>query len=468
MKPMKFLMREWDIPVGVVIFADAAVSRLTTELTDLRAQAQAILDVADDEERDLTQEELDAVNEIKAKITNKQGQIDARAALAVPAQPGGRQTRPEPRDPQNSTVPGTRGQRVAAQPRNAAELGTFGFQNLGEVAMILARAARGDEQSVNRIQNVTTTYGNEQNGADGGFLVPPDFRTEIWKKITGMQSLLSRTQQFVTSGNGITFPADETTPWDLTSGVQAYWGAEGAVKTPSKPAFEMKQLRLNKLYCLVPVSDELLEDAAGLESWLRVKAPEKMDARINTALFRGNGVGKPLGFLNSPSLITVSKELSQDAGTITADNILSIWSRFYAGSRANAVWMINQDIERQLMLLKFPDESGQNLFPLYMPPGGLSGSPYSTILGRPVVPVEPASALGTIGDISLVDWSQYMTLTKGGGIKTDVSIHLYFDQDLTAFRFVLRIAGQPIWNSGVAPENGSVSRSWAVTLETRA
>jgi HK97 family phage major capsid protein len=89
-------------------------------------------------------------------------------------------------------------------------------------------------------------------------------------------------------------------------------------------------------------------------------------------------------------------------------------------------------------------------------------------MGRPVVPVEAASTIGDKGDIALVDWSQYMGLTKGRDIQTDVSMHIYFDQDLTAFRFVLRVAGQPLWGSTITPENGSLTRSWAVVLEDRA
>lgn len=466
MKPMH-LIKDLEIPAGFMVFADAGISRLQDTLTDVQGQIDSIVNAADEDDRDLTDEELSTVEELNDKVANLNRQITARNARIAAAQPRGRQTKP---DPTNAGKPGTGGRTtVPAQPKNERDVQTFGFNSMGEFANHVARHYKGDEAASTRITNATSTYANEQSGAEGGFLVPPEFRTAIWTKVTGEGSLVARTQQFQTGGNSLTFPADETTPWDTTTGVQAYWGGEGDVKTPSKPAFEMKQLRLNKLYCLVPVSDELLEDAAGLESWLRVKAPQKMDARLNTAMVRGNGVGKPQGFLNSGSLITVSKDASQDADTITMQNIVNLWTRMYAGSRANAVWVINQDIEGQLMTLKFPDETGQNLYPVYMPAGGLSASPFGMLLGRPVLPVEAASTLGDKGDISLVDWSQYMTLTKagGGGVKTDVSIHLYFDQDLTAFRFVLRIAGQPLWNSTISPENGSMTRSWAVTLEDR-
>ena len=64
--------------------------------------------------------------------------------------------------------------------------------------------------------------------------------------------------------------------------------------------------------------------------------------------------------------------------------------------------------------------------------------------------------------------TQYMALTKGQDIKTDVSMHLFFDQAALAYRFIFRVTGQPWWGSSISPENGTTARSWAVALEARA
>lgn len=472
MKPAKFLMPEFDIPAGLIVLADAGTDllmKLGEQRLEAQAEIEAIFNAADDSGEDMSDEDLETVEKLQATVAKLDRQIEARKKAVDAAKPAGRKTSADPRPA--AKLPGlpAGAARVPATAKSEKDAGTFGYASFGAFVQEVHAAIAGEDKhsAYQRIVNATTTYGNEGTGGDGGFLVPPDFRAAIWKKVTGEDSLFSRVQEFVTGGNGLTFPKDESTPWDTSSGVQAYWGGEGDVKTPSKPVFTMQNLRLNKLFCLVPVSDELLEDAPGLESYLRVKAPEKMQARLNTALVRGNGVGKPLGFLNAASLITVSKELSQDADTVVFMNILKLWSRLAASSRRNAVWIINQDIEPQLMSLAFPSVNG-NVVPLYIPGGNIAGSPYSTLFGRPVIPVEAASTLGDKGDISLVDWSQYMGLTKGNGIQTDVSMHIYFDQDLTAFRFVFRVAGTPLWGSVITPENGTMTRSWAVTLEDRA
>jgi hypothetical protein len=44
--------------------------------------------------------------------------------------------------------------------------------------------------------------------------------------------------------------------------------------------------------------------------------------------------------------------------------------------------------------------------PVYLPPGGLSESPYAILKGRPVIPVEYCATLGTVGDIILADFTQ--------------------------------------------------------------
>jgi HK97 family phage major capsid protein len=137
----------------------------------------------------------------------------------------------------------------------------------------------------------------------------------------------------------------------------------------------------------------------------------------------------------------------------------------YAPCRRNAVWLVNQDIEQQLMGLGFKDGSDH---PVYMPPGGLADAPYGRLLGRPVIVSEAAPTLGDRGDISLIDWSTYLSIMKTGGIRNDVSIHLWFDYDVTAFRFVMRVGGQPWWRTPITRKSGSNTLSCAVTLGERA
>ena len=57
--------------------------------------------------------------------------------------------------------------------------------------------------------------------------------------------------------------------------------------------------------------------------------------------------------------------------------------------------------------------------------------------------------------------------SKGGGVRSDVSIHLWFDYDVTAFRFVLRIGGRPWWNGPANPATGNLTLSPYIALGSR-
>jgi HK97 family phage major capsid protein len=104
--------------------------------------------------------------------------------------------------------------------------------------------------------------------------------------------------------------------------------------------------------------------------------------------------------------------------------------------------------------------------PVYMPPGGLSAAPYGTLMGRPVIPVEQCSTLGTVGDIVLADMSQYLLIDKGG-IQSAVSMHVQFANDETVLRFVYRVDGQSLWSDDLTPYQGTNTVSPFVALASR-
>ena len=465
------------------------LAELEAEAEELRKDARDI--AAQEAKRELTVDEQEELEEILADIEALTPKIEARRRLeALTASPSAGRKTSEPgarrarraADSEQDPEPAQRRRRyepIPAQARDPREARTHGFTSFGEFAVRVNQAYKQtSEEAINHLTNAATTYGTESVGGDGGWLVPPDFAVSIWQKVSGDGSLLELCAPFTTARNSLSFPKDETTPWDNSAGITVFWEGEGGQGTEAKPKFEIGTARLNKLMALVKVTEELLEDAPGLDSYLRFWTPVKMQARINTAIVRGNGVGKPHGILSASSLITVSKETSQDAATIIMPNIENMWNRLYSPLRSSAVWLINQEVEPMLNGMAFVPSAvapGAALnamtafMPVYLPSGTVATSPFGQLKGRPVMPMNPCSALGTIGDIILVDLMQYMALRKAqaSGISVDTSIHLHFDQAIDTYRFTYRVTGQPMWNSTISPENGSNTYSWAVVLETR-
>lgn len=466
------------------------IDELQERLQEVNEKAQELRATAEAEKRDLSAEERRDLDSLMVEFDTIQGDIEREQKLAQQTEAlsksQGRKTAPNiptanktltangDDDEQVVTVTTDRrslAPRVPAEPRRK----DGGFRTLGDFAQSVRHASLRGGGVDPRLQQLAaaTIYGNEASGADGGFAVPPDFRTAIMQKVMGEESLLPRTDQITVSGNSFTFPKDETTPWQTSGGILAYWGGEAGTKTQSKPALEQSTVRLDKVYALVPVSDELLEDAAGLDSYLNRKAPEKIAFKINLAIVQGNGVGQPLGILNAPSTVSVAKEGSQVADTLVGANVIKMYSRLYGPLRSGVVWLYNQDLEPQLFQLTLPgrDNTGAVVTGwgshVYLPPNGLVNSPFGTLLGRPAIPTQACETLGDKGDIILVNLQQYLSVMKTGGIRTDISIHLWFDQDLTAYRFVMRLGGMPWWASSIAARDGSATYSWAVTLDER-
>lgn len=464
--------------------ADPIVETYVARQEELVADSQAIIARADAEKRELSVEDKAAITNNSAEVERLQGEIEQRRTVMAQAN---RLRDPQPRvapldaaDPlprasDDDSPPQRRIVNIQTtnlrQPAGNFSRDNGGFRNMAEFAHAVRRATNGQGLDQRLHNAAASTYGNEGVGADGGFAVPPEFKRDIQVMVTGEDSMLARCDAMPTESNSVTVPTDETTPWG-TTGVRAYWGAEAAALSQSKPALKEHTTRLHKLHALVPMSDELVEDAPMAASLITRKSAEALNFAVTDAIFNGTGVGKPLGILNSPALVSVAAEGSQAADTIQAPNVMKMWARMPATARGRAVWVCNQDAEPQLMKMGVQiGDAAQATFtggvPLFIPPGGLSASPYATLLGRPVITTEAMPALGEVGDLLFAYLPGYFAPYKAGGVKSSISMHLWFDQDLTAFKWTLRIGGQPWLQAPIDRKNGTNTLSHFVAIAAR-
>ncbi len=330
------------------------------------------------------------------------------------------------------------------------------WSSLGEQLMAVKNfAVSGGRLSDARLKAPTGL--SEGIPADGGFLVQTDFAQTLLEKTFAASDIINRVFRMPISANSnaIKIPAvadSSRADGSRFGGIRAYWMNEGGTKTPSYPSFAQVALELKKLIGYTTTTDELLEDAPALEAWIGRAFASEFDFKLADAIINGDGAGKPLGILNAPCLVTVTAETGQGATTIVAENIIKMWARRFGPQTGSYVWLINQDIEPQLYTMGLAVGSGG--IPVYMPAGGLSAAPYGTLFGKPVIPCEQCASLGTAGDIILADLSQYVMIDKGG-MKSASSIHVNFTTDQTAFRFVYRCDGQPLWAAALTPYKGT-------------
>ncbi len=339
---------------------------------------------------------------------------------------------------------------------------THGFKSLGEFAFHVRNAAAGQGRIDPRLMAAASTYGNTEAGPDGGFAVPPMFANSIASTAMEEQSLLSMADNTPISGNSMSFPKDETTPWGST-GVTATWDGEGDSANQKKPVIGLDTLRLRKLRVLVPATDELLADAPAMTAHLTRKMSEAVLWKSNDAIINGTGAGMPLGILNAGSLVAQAKETSQTADTIVAANIAKMYGRVLKGAGANLAWLINPDAYAQIITMTLGDQ------PIWTAPvQGMRNAPDGLLLGRPIILTDACDTVGDQGDIVLANMAGYRAITKAGGEEFSESMHLWFDQDVTAFKLIFRMDGQPALTSAVTPPNSAVTRSHFVALAARA
>ena len=400
----------------------------------------------------LKNEILDTVDETRKILATMERQERISAALEAPANTPLSQPKPQ-------------GSKHEDRPKD--RFSTFGEQ----MAAIMRSGVPGGSTDPRLFKAAAGTGLSEAVPADGGFLVQQDFATELLKQVFDTGLLASRCRRVPISGNSNSIKingVDETSrvSGSRYGGITGYWADEADEKTKSKPKFRKIELSLKKLIGLCYATDELLGDASALEGVIRDGFTSEFGFLVDDAIINGTGAGQPLGILNSGALVSVTKETGQKAATILAENVIEMDRRLFAASSASAVWLINQNVKRQLYTMSLAVGTGG--IPVYMPAGGLSGRPYGDLLGRPVIPIEQCASLGTVGDIILADLGGYI-LAEKGGISSDMSIHVRFIYDESVFRFVLRIDGQPVRASALTPYKGTASdtQSHFVALSTR-
>jgi HK97 family phage major capsid protein len=308
---------------------------------------------------------------------------------------------------------------------------------------------------------------SEAIGSDGGFTVLPEFTTKIFSRIYS-NDLLAQTDGYTVGGNNMTFLANaETSRVDGSrhGGLRGYWTGEGNTITASKPTVRELQIKLQKVAVVVYLTDELINDSAqALEKYVTEKAADEFNFLIGAALFRGDGVFKPLGVLNAPSLLAITPEVGQAAKTIVTENITKMHGRFFQPFLQNARFYLNQDVLQSLNVMTLG--IGAAGVSTYLPSTGLSGNRYGDLMGVPKQPIEFASTLGTQGDIVLADLGQMLSITKGG-IQQAVSMHVEFLTDQLALRFTMRVNAAPWENAPTTPYQGTNTQSSFVALSAR-
>jgi HK97 family phage major capsid protein len=318
---------------------------------------------------------------------------------------------------------------------------------------------------MSRQGDIIKTAGHLEIGEDsqGGFLVPEVYRAQLYE--LALENSVVRANgatviPMTSDSVKIPYVNDTSHATTVFGGIRAYWTAEAEQKTPSKPTFGQMELTPHKLAGMTYASNELIDDSMiPIASLITRQFGSAWGYFEDDAFLTGTGAGQPLGIQNCGCVINV---LRNTANRVMIEDLAEMWMHLLPTSQRNAIWVINPTVMPELLELgsgNAADASGKQLVYTENVKDGIIWR----IWGRPVIISEKMQALGTQGDIGLYDMRYYL-IGDRQSITIDTSEHIRFDYDETAWRFVLRVAGQCWPASAQTLRRGGITQSPFVQL----
>ena len=308
-------------------------------------------------------------------------------------------------------------------------------------------------------------------GHEGGWAVPESIVQVLLEPSLTAGELLSRvTTRPITVGNGYkeaVVKEESRANGSRNGGVQGFWTAEDTTLAQSQAALRLIELAVKKVGVVVPITEEQMEDGPALESFINEQVPEELMFQKELSIWSGSGVGQPLGFTNSGALVTQAIEGTQTIANTNQFiwiNAANMYARMPARMLAGAAFFINQELFAKI--LTSVTAAGAGAVPMFTMPGQLAAFPNGAIYGRPIVPVEYASAEGTVGDFVFANLRDYLFAQKGG-VRFAQSMHVEFLRDRQVLKFIERVDGQPRTRVPMTPFRGTRTLSPYVALAAR-
>lgn len=394
------------------------VHNLIEQRQTIWAQAKAILDGAEAENRDLTAGEQARYDSITGELTSLRARIDRIAERAQSDHDvaeslrnlGIESTEGGGRDDSNGI-----GGLIRAAVRS---------NSMAPIDLRLGGIASGvNTRSLVTTGNVGVTFGNQ-----------------LVRHMVESSAVLSAGATLLTTDSGESLKIPKTTA-DSSAAIVA----EGDPIAASDPTLGSSPLGAFKYAFLCSITRELAEDNSfDVEGYISAQVGDALGNGLGAHLVNGNGTGQPAGILAGATTGVTGG--TGAAGAFTADNLIDLYhsvNSAYARS-TSAAWLMRNTTLAAVRKLK--DSQNRYLFDLDVPLGypGAAG----TLLGRPVFvdPNVPAVALGAksvlFGDMSKV----FVRVVKG--VRLERSLDYGFNTDHIYWRGILRADGALVDTTG--------------------
>lgn len=301
----------------------------------------------------------------------------------------------------------------------------------------------------------------EFSGTAGGFLVPPEL-------VLGINTVLSEEGFFhryaynqpmasaTCAVPSVDLNASHTSgDSPLLGGISFTWKVDTDAGTniiETEPAFTSAQLVAHSLTGYVVCSNQLIQDGGeSLGRYLEYLFGRALEFFVERECFRGTGVGKPMGVVNSPATVAVNRAGSSH---IVQADIASVAAALIPACYSRAMWACNPTTLADITKLTSYQLQGWS-------PGdgmGLCGH----LFGRPLYVTEKLPVMGTKGDLLLMDPSMYCIGFRE--LEIEASPHPKFLTNQTVFRIVWRGDGLAIPKGTCTLADGATTAGCFVAL----
>jgi len=275
--------------------------------------------------------------------------------------------------------------------------------------------------------------------AEGGALTYEEFEAMIVEKLQE-QNVIRQVATVISTGG------DRNLPVEDGEGTATWIGEEGSyaesLDGSSNPedTFARVVLGAHKLQYLIKVSEELLQDSSfDIESYLARMIGRRLGDGEEAAFVAGNGTGKPTGIITSA---TVGKTATSQTA-ITADELIDLFHSVKRPYRQNAAWLMADDTVK--VIRKFKTSTLEDYI---WQPGLQAGQP-DLLLGRPVFTSAAAPTIASDTAImAFGDMSYYYVADRGNRVLQRLN-ELYAGSGQVGFRAYERVDGKIVLSEAI-------------------
>lgn len=231
----------------------------------------------------------------------------------------------------------------------------------------------------------------------------------------------------------------------MLGGVTVSRSGEITQRSKTQPVPAKVKLEANDLVAFTQFSRDLMaDDATGtLTMMLTMLIGGAIGFRRDYEHIWGTGLGQPMGIMNSPALMTQTRNTTL---IVKWTDFAKMLSRLTPQARKRAVVVAHP--YHMETLLEMQDPAGHYIYIPNFPSNNrgqaqVGGNNNTDILGNlPVIYSEKMAAPGTTGDFLLVDRKAILSGILGG-LEFGLSEHFLFDTDQVALRCKIRDDAQP-------------------------